>query len=115
MHSYKTIRELHDAFDAGKTTPTELTKYFFSKIDESKHNAWITLCKDRALKQAEVLTQELKAKGKTPRAEKPLFGIPLGIKDLLTIEDVRTTAGSKMLDNYVAPYTATAILKLEKA
>ena len=75
------------------------------------------MCEDRALKQAEVLTTELKSKygGIVPRAVMPLYGIPLGIKDLLTIDGVRTTCASKMLDNYIPPYTATAVEKLEKA
>ena len=113
----KTIREIHDAFDSGKLSPTELTQNFFSKIDQSKHNAFITLCKERALKQAEQLTTDLKSKhhGKVPRESHPLYGIPLGIKDVLTMDGVRTTCASKMLDNYIPPYTATAVKKLEDA
>jgi aspartyl-tRNA(Asn)/glutamyl-tRNA(Gln) amidotransferase subunit A len=114
---FKTIREIHDAFDSGASNPTKLTESYFSAIDQSSHNAFITLCKDRALKQAAQLTADLAAKhgGKTPRELYPLYGIPLGIKDVLTIDGVRTTAASKMLDNYIAPYTATAVLKLEAA
>ena len=112
-----TIREIHDAFDSGKTTPLELTKNYYVQIKASHHNAFITLCEDRALKQAEFLTNELKTKhgGKVPRTEKPLFGIPLGIKDVFTMDGVRTTCASKMLDNYIPPYTATSVLKLESA
>jgi aspartyl-tRNA(Asn)/glutamyl-tRNA(Gln) amidotransferase subunit A len=115
MKHYQTIREVHDAFDSGETTPLEFAKYYFSNIQKSKHNAFITVCEERALKQAEALTAELKAGKTVPRQAKPLFGIPLGIKDVLTIDGVRTTAASKMLDNYIAPYTATAVLKLEAA
>lgn len=113
----KTIHEIHDAFDSGQTTPLELTLNFFTQIKASKHNAFITLCENRAIKQAEVLTQELKSKhgGKVPRASMPLYGIPLGIKDVLTMDGVRTTCGSRMLDNYVPPYTATAVIRLENA
>lgn len=111
------ISKIHDDFDSGKITPLELTKQFFAAIKASKHNAYITLCEDRALKQAELLTSDLikKYNGKVPRSEMPLFGIPLGIKDILTIDGVRTTCGSRMLDNYIPPYTATAVIKLEKA
>lgn len=117
MSNMKTIREIHDAFDSGKVTPLELTQKFFSNIDQSKHNAFITLCKDRAMAQANQLTNDLKLKhgGKVPRATHPLYGIPLGIKDVLTMDGVRTTCASKMLDNYIAPYTATAVKKLEDA
>ncbi len=117
MQTYKTIREIHDAFDSGKASPLSLTQEYFQQIESSRHNAWITLCKERALRQAETLTGELKSKhgGKVPRAAQPLYGIPLGIKDVLTMDGVRTTAASKMLDTYVAPYTATAVERLERA
>jgi aspartyl-tRNA(Asn)/glutamyl-tRNA(Gln) amidotransferase subunit A len=113
----KTIREIHDAFDAGTSSPLELTKAYFSKIKESRHNAYITLCEDRALKQAQELTLELKEKfgGVVPRSAYPLFGIPMGIKDVMTIDGVRTTCASKMLENYIPPYTATSVIKLEEA
>ena len=115
--TFKTIKEVHDAFDSGKTSPLELTQYYFSNIEKSNHNAYITLCKERALEQAEDLTSALKSKhgGKVPRKDFPLFGIPLGIKDVLTMDGVRTTCASKMLDNYIPPYTATAVQKLEAA
>ena len=113
----KTIHEIHNAFDLGKSTPLELTQQFFNQIKASHHNAFITLCEARALNQAQVLTDDLKLKynGKVPRAEKPLYGIPLGIKDVLTMDGVRTTCASKMLENYIPPYTATAVIKLENA
>jgi aspartyl-tRNA(Asn)/glutamyl-tRNA(Gln) amidotransferase subunit A len=117
MHTYSTIREVHDAFDSGKLTPLEFTQNYFSQIDLSKHNAFITVCKERALAQATAQTAELKTLpgGKVPRIKKPLFGIPLGMKDVLVIDGVRTTAASRMLDNYIPPYTATAVKKLEDA
>src|SRR5450759_49216 len=100
------INETHNAFDSGKTTPLELTKQFFTQIKASKHNAFITLCENRALKQAETLPQDLKLKhgGKVPRTAMPLYGIPLGIKDILTMDGVLTTCGSKMLANYIPHY-----------
>lgn len=112
-----TVREVHDAYDRGEFTPTQLTQHYFEKIKQSKHNAYITLCEARALKQAEQLTADLKSKhgGKTPRKSHPLFGIPMGIKDVQTIDGVRTTAASKMLENYVPPYTATSVIRLENA
>lgn len=116
-NSMNTIQEIHNAFDAGTLTPLELTRTYFETIKSSNHNAWITLCEERALKQAEELTTDLKDKhgGKVPREALPLFGIPLGIKDVLTMDGVRTTCASKMLDNYIPPYTATAVIKLEHA
>ena len=51
MQTYKTIREIHDAFDSGKASPLSLTQEYFQQIESSRHNAWITLCKERALRQ----------------------------------------------------------------
>jgi aspartyl-tRNA(Asn)/glutamyl-tRNA(Gln) amidotransferase subunit A len=117
MKNFQTIREVHEAFDSGTLTPRSFTEYFFANIKKSDHNAFITLCEARALKQADELTADLKNKygAKVTRAKFPLFGIPLGIKDVLTIDGVRTTCASKMLDNYISPYTATSVLKLEAA
>ena len=111
----KSISEIHDAFDSGFTDPFKLTQSYFSQIKKSNHNAFITLCEERALTQAKVLNEELKQLGATPRKVKPLFGIPLGIKDVLTLDGVLTTCASKMLENYIPPYTATAVQKLESA
>jgi len=112
-----TIHEIHNAFDEGKITPHQLTTQYLHQIKQSHHNAFITVCDERALKQAAILTADLKSKhgGRVPRATMPLFGIPLGIKDVLTMDGVRTTCASKMLDNYIPPYTATAVIKLENA
>ncbi|MBC7397959.1 MAG: Asp-tRNA(Asn)/Glu-tRNA(Gln) amidotransferase subunit GatA, partial [Bdellovibrionales bacterium] len=117
MKNYKTIHKIHDAFESGETSPLKLTEYYFARIKESKHNAYITLCEERALKQARLMTDELGSQhqNQVPRKTRPLFGIPMGIKDVLTLDGVRTTAASKMLDNYHPPYTASAVVKLENA
>jgi aspartyl-tRNA(Asn)/glutamyl-tRNA(Gln) amidotransferase subunit A len=113
----KTIREIHDAYDRAELTPLELTEAYYTRIGQSQHNAWLTLCRDRAIEQARRLTDELGARhsGRVPRASHPLYGIPMGIKDVQTIDGVRTTAGSKMLENYIPPYTATSVQRLENA
>lgn len=111
----KTIREVHDAFDRRIFSPTELTEEYFKFIKESQMGAFLTLCEERAIKQAQEADQLLAKTGKVPRDQFPLFGIPLGIKDNLTMDGVRTTCASKMLENYIAPYTATSVARLEKA
>lgn len=115
--SFRTIREIHDAFDRGETHPERLVREYLERIETSPHNAYITVCKDRALAQASALTRDLGSRhgGKVPRSSLPLFGVPMGIKDVLTIEGVRTTCASRILENYIPPYTATAVEKLEKA
>lgn len=111
----KTIREVHDAFDRRIFSATELTEEYFKFIKENQMGAFLTLCEERAIKQAQEADQLLAKTGKVPRGQFPLFGIPLGIKDNLTIDGVRTTCASKMLENYIAPYTATSVARLEKA
>ena len=115
MNNLNSIRQIHDAFDMKKLSPSELTQIFFQRIKASSHNAYITLCEDRALQQAQVAEAQLQKTGKVDRVKTPLLGIPLGIKDLLTIEGVRTTAASKILENYIPPYTATSVERLEAA
>ena len=75
----------------------------------------ITSLEDRALAQAKTATEWLAKHKQVDRAATPLFGIPLGVKDVLAMEGIRTTCASKMLDQYKPPYTATVIEKLEHA
>ncbi|MGE0613998.1 MAG: Asp-tRNA(Asn)/Glu-tRNA(Gln) amidotransferase subunit GatA [Bacteriovoracia bacterium] len=115
MEKPRTISGIHDAYDAKKLSPVELTRAYLDAISKSDHNAYLEVCSQRALAQAEAAQKQLATKGKVPRAESPLFGIPLGIKDVLTIEGVATTCGSRILEKYRPPYTATAVERLEKA
>src|SRR5207244_6295855 len=66
---------------------------------------------DRALEQAGRMGQLASRRGKLP----PLGGVPIGIKDVLATRGVRTTAGSKILENYIPPYDCTAVARLEAA
>lgn len=111
----KTVSEVHSAFDAHKTSPVELTSEFLVRARKSRLNAFITLCEDRALAQAKVCQEQFKSHGRVPREEFPLFGVPIGIKDVIVMDGVRTTCGSLMLENYIPPYTATAVERLERA
>jgi aspartyl-tRNA(Asn)/glutamyl-tRNA(Gln) amidotransferase subunit A len=111
----QSIREIHDAYDRKAASPLELTREFLKAAKGDTRNAYLTVCEDRALAQAKRAEERLKAKGKVPREEEPLFGVPLAVKDVLVVDGVRTTCGSRMLENYVPPYTATAVLRLERA
>ena len=111
-----TITGVLDAYDRGVLRPTELTKHYLGRIQASNHNAYITTLADRALAQATAAEKVLAGNGgKVPRATHPLLGVPLGIKDVLVMDGVRTTAGSKILENYIPPYTSTAVARLETA
>ena len=72
---------------------------------------YLTLCKERALEQADRIDR-MAAEGKPLP---PLGGVPVGIKDVMSTRGVRTTAGSKILGNYVPPYDCTAVARMEAA
>jgi aspartyl-tRNA(Asn)/glutamyl-tRNA(Gln) amidotransferase subunit A len=111
----RTIREIHDAFDRKTLSPVELTREYLAASRASPHNAYLTICDERALRQAEDAARILAAEKRVPRERYPLLGIPLAHKDALTVEGVRTTCASRILETYVPPYTATAVARLEAA
>jgi len=96
-----------------KITATALVEAFYAKIqkDDPQIGAYLILSRDRALEQAGRMDQLASRGGKLP----PLGGVPIGIKDVLATRGVRTTAGSKILGNYVPPYDCTAVSRLEAA
>ena len=108
-----TISSVRDALTAKKISARELTDDYFGRIERknSELNAFLTLSKDRAYKQAAAV-DSLVAKG---NPLPPLAGVPIAVKDVLSTEGIRTTCGSKILENYVALYDATAIARLEAA
>ncbi|MBC7385544.1 MAG: Asp-tRNA(Asn)/Glu-tRNA(Gln) amidotransferase subunit GatA [Cryobacterium sp.] len=112
---YFTISEIHDAYDRKEFTPTELTLDTLKAVKASQHNAYLSTLEDRAMAAAKSAEKIIAEHGKVPREKFPLLGIPLAIKDNLVIDGVRTTCASKMLENYVSPYTGTAVERLEKA
>jgi aspartyl-tRNA(Asn)/glutamyl-tRNA(Gln) amidotransferase subunit A len=92
---------------------TEVITSVFDEIDRSDGSihAFITLCRERALEEARRTDSRI-------AADEPLSaltGVPVAIKDNMNLRDVPTTCGSKMLANYVPPYTATAVERLRSA
>jgi aspartyl-tRNA(Asn)/glutamyl-tRNA(Gln) amidotransferase subunit A len=108
-----TIRTVRDALLAKKTSARELAKDVYAQIDRRNPelNAFLTLCPDRAYAQADRVDAVI-AKGD---ALGILAGVPVAIKDVISTQGVRTTCGSKILENYTPPYDATAIERLENA
>ncbi len=94
-------------------TATELVDAFYQEIDaaDGAIGAYLTLCKERAYQQA-ARVDALADKG-DPLP--PLAGVPIAVKDVFATKGVRTTAGSKILANFVAPYDATVVTRLEEA
>jgi aspartyl-tRNA(Asn)/glutamyl-tRNA(Gln) amidotransferase subunit A len=108
-----TIDSARSAIAAGKISASALAETFYAKIesDDPKIGAYLILSKERALAKAEQIDGLAKRGDGLP----PLAGVPVGIKDVMVTKDVRTTAGSKILGNYVPPYDCTAVARLEAA
>ena len=86
----------------------EVIQEVYKLIKENNHlNAFVTLNEDNSIKKAEALDNK--------PSNLPLAGIPIAQKDLFCTKGLRTTCGSKILDNFVPPYSATVIKNLENA
>src|SRR5450755_2254316 len=108
-----TVDSARTAILEKQTTATALVDAFYQKIDaeDAAIGAYLTLCKERAYQQA-ARVDALADKGD---ALPPLAGVPIAVKDVFATKDVRTTAGSKILANFVSPYDATVVTRLEAA
>jgi len=106
-----TIKKLHEDLVSKKISALEITQAFFEKIkkEDKEIDAYLSLNEENAIKQAEMVDIEI-AKGNEIA---DLAGIPLAIKDNILIKGLKTTAASKILENYVASYDATVIEKLK--
>ena len=114
-HNLTTIGAVLDSLDRKAVSATELTRETLKRAKASQHNAYLHLCEERAMKQAAEADTLIAREGRVPRDRKPLLGIPLGVKDNLVMEGVRTTCASKILGDYRPPYTATCVERLEAA
>src|SRR6476620_3937057 len=108
-----TIDSARSSVAEGKTSATALAESFYAKIenDDPRIGAYLMLSKERALAKAAEIDSLVKKGDKLP----PLAGVPVGIKDVMVTKGVRTTAGSKILGNYIPPYDCTAVARLETA
>jgi aspartyl-tRNA(Asn)/glutamyl-tRNA(Gln) amidotransferase subunit A len=99
-----------------KFSSLELTKACLAKINkvDSKIHAFITVSKDIALKQAKE-ADRLINQDKDVFLKKPLLGIPIALKDIYCTKNIKTTAASKVLENYTPQYSATVVLKYKYA
>lgn len=108
-----TIDAARSAVQERKTTSMALVEAFYQKIqkEDADIGAYLTLSKERALEQADRMDR-MAAEGKQLP---PLGGVPVGIKDVMCTRGLRTTAGSKILGNFVPPYDCTAVARMEAA
>ena len=108
-----TISGVRKALEAKTISARELTKEFYGRIEDQNPdlNAFLALSPERAYAHADRIDATI-AKGEPLL---PLAGVPVAIKDVISTKGVTTTCGSKILENYVPAYDATAVERLEQA
>ncbi|MBT8114856.1 MAG: Asp-tRNA(Asn)/Glu-tRNA(Gln) amidotransferase subunit GatA [Arenicella sp.] len=105
----KTLTQLSSLLGSGEISSLELTQDYLHRISQSDLNAFITVDEAMALQQARAADAQ-RAAGDNGI----LLGVPVAHKDIFCIEGMKTTCGSKMLDSFVAPYTATVIANMNQ-
>ncbi len=109
--AFLTLTELREKLDKKEVSSVELTKYFLERIKnlDKDYNSFVTVTEEEALKNAKDADDFISSPGENPF----LCGIPYAAKDLFCTKGIRTTASSKILDNYIPPYDSTVIKKLK--
>ncbi|HEY6307939.1 MAG TPA: Asp-tRNA(Asn)/Glu-tRNA(Gln) amidotransferase subunit GatA [Candidatus Angelobacter sp.] len=108
-----TIASTRAAIAERRITASGLVEDFYRKIktEDRDIHAWLTLCEERAFAKARRIDDLAENDTVLP----PLAGVPMGIKDVMVTQGVRTTAGSKILGTFIPPYDCTAVARLEAA
>jgi aspartyl-tRNA(Asn)/glutamyl-tRNA(Gln) amidotransferase subunit A len=109
MHN-KTIKQLSALLHAKQVSSTELTRHYLERIAASGHNAFLHIDPELSLAQAKAADERI-----VQGTAGPLTGVPIAHKDIFVTRGWRSTAGSKMLGNYVSPFDATVVDKFNAA
>ena len=114
-----TARQAVDALRGGDVSSRALTLACLERIDqlEPSIHAFLTRTAELALSQADAADRRLVAwrAGQDQTGPAPLLGLPVAVKDVLAVEGVKLTCGSRMLENFIPPYTATSVERLVRA
>ncbi|MBN32975.1 MAG: Asp-tRNA(Asn)/Glu-tRNA(Gln) amidotransferase GatCAB subunit A [Dehalococcoidia bacterium] len=107
-----TVTECINLIQDKEVSVTEITELFLERSKEInlKINSLITVCEDSAIKQAKEIDSNFEE-----YRNKPLLGVPISVKDVISTKNIKTTAGSKILNNYIPPYNAFVVDKLKDA
>jgi aspartyl-tRNA(Asn)/glutamyl-tRNA(Gln) amidotransferase subunit A len=105
----KSVSQLRKMLDTGEISVRELTDEYFSRIDsyDGKIESYITVTKEKAYEDAEKAQKAIDEGNSSP-----LCGIPIAVKDNICTDGIKTTCSSKILENFIPPYNATVIEKL---
>ena len=111
LHQH-TLTELKALLDRGEVSARELADYFLARIErlDGDLNSFVTVTAEQARNQADA-ADALRSKGEAG----VLNGLPIAHKDIFCTNGVRTSCGSRMLDNFVSPYDATVVEKMRAA
>lgn len=103
-----TLAQLAADLDSGKRSSVEITQDYLARIEQSEHNAFISVNRELAINQATAADKK-RASGD----HSALLGVPVAQKDIFCIDGTQTTCGSKILENFIAPYTATVVENMQ--
>ena len=108
-----TVESTRTAIAQKQITATRVVEEFYRKIksEDNEIHAYLTLCEDCALQQAASIDEAIGKGDPLP----PLAGVPVAIKDVMVTKGIRSTAGSKILENFIPPYDCTAVARLQAA
>ncbi len=111
MH-LKTLAEISIGLQKKQYSSEEITRHFLNRIEtlDKNINSYITVTAEHAIQEAKKADERI-ARGEAS----PLTGIPIAQKDIFCTEGVKTSCGSKMLDNFISPYDATTVSRLKEA